>query len=156
MKWQSMIREYITTSNGKEVFRDSHKKLNGVLLLLFTILACISLVSCRTQYVALPSSHSTIEVAHRYDSISRDHVRYVFIEDGQTRISDTVTITNWKVRIDTIHTVDSIPYPVEVPVPGEMTQRQQFLYNSGLSAWLILALLALGGLIYITIKAIKR
>lgn len=121
------------------------------------LLACISMSACRSvKYVELPSSHSSIEVSLRYDSISRDHIRYQEVRDGKEQTIDSTVVNHYIVSKDTVLKVDSIPVPVPVPVPGEMTKRQQFLYNSGQIAWILFAILALAGIIYIVIKAIKR
>lgn len=150
MKWQSMIRKLNIAMTCKEGFKEQHNAHGccSALPLLFTILACISLASCRTQYIELPSSHSSIEVALRRDSITRDHYCYIFLKGDTVYKVDSIREYVEHSTTDTIVRVDSVSYPVPVPVPGDMTKRQQFLYNSGIAGWIILiAALIIGALI---------
>ena len=153
-----MIQKLSMAKIANVVYNVLPKKLTGGdALLLFMILACISLASCRSvQYIPVPSSHSSLDVSLRYDSISHTHNRFIFLKGDTVYVHETDSVEKVVKSNDTIIIRDSIPKIVPVPVPGEMTKRQAFLYNSGISAWIFLAIIFLAGLIYIIIKALKR
>lgn len=152
-----MIRKSSIAKIASELRRDLHSRdCGGLAPLLFSILVCISLASCRTtQYIPVPSSHSSIDVSLRYDSIIHTHNRFIFLRGDTVYIHETDSVEKLVKSNDTIIIRDSIPKIVPVPVPGEMTKRQAFLYNTGISAWIVLAVLALAGIIYVFVKAIK-
>lgn len=116
--------------------------------LFYVVLLILLCPACRVQQLpTVERVHHDLQIQLQYDSISRDHYRYVWLAGDTVHVTDSIFIDRWRVRTDSIVRVDSIPYPVEVPVPGEMTGRQRFLYNSGLIAWsLIIFSLILGAL----------
>lgn len=118
------------------------------------LLLLLLLVSCRTQYVALPEIHTLYHHATdlRVDSTSRDRWHEVFTRGDTVFVHDS--IDRWHYRFinttDTVHQTDSVPYPVEVP----KYIRQRNWYDRATSAgfWILLA----GILLFISIRILVR
>lgn len=84
------------------------------LLFILCLLMAISLDGCRTYVPIVDQSHD-LEVRMRYDSVSRDHVRFMYIKGDTIHKTDSVTIVRWKCRTDTITREVKMDVPVEVP-----------------------------------------
>lgn len=59
----------------------------------------------------------TIEVLQRYDSICREHYRYVYVQGDTIRIIDSIYIFQVREIHDSINIHDTIYEPVEVIPP---------------------------------------
>lgn len=131
------------------------------------LLVVIGVSSCRTQYVPMPSSHARDSVhsdLHKIvnNTIIRDSMAIRFATGiaipsgiaGQAERSgisgsspDTVFIDRWHIEIrdrvventDTLRIIarDSIPYPVEVIVPGDSPVPRVYRY----SLWFVILFL---------------
>lgn len=126
-------------------------------ILLLTIALLVG--ACKTQQPpALPSSHDhnrdSVRTEYRHDTIKIDrwHTQYqkgdtVFIHDS---------IDRWRTRHDSIdryvyvNNTDTIYQKVQVEKPYK-----QFLVNSGIALWVLIALLVAGVIIGIVIKFAK-
>lgn len=84
--------------------------------LLFTLclLMVICLDGCRTYVPILDQSHN-LDVRMRYDSVSRDHVRIMYIKGDTIHTTDSVTILRLECKSDTIIKEVKKEVPVEVP-----------------------------------------
>ena len=84
-------------------------------LYILAIAAIISAPGCRCVAPVTGVAHG-IDVRLQYDSISREHVRYVFLTGDTIHERDTIREYKWRVRTDTI--TQFVNVPVEDPRAG--------------------------------------
>lgn len=103
---------------------DENKSANRAIMLLgiiSLILFIIGATSCRS--VKVVTEYKEIEVhdtVQRVDSVFQDRIHKEYVKGDTVKIIDSVFINNFQYIYKNVEVtkVDSVPYPVEVPVPG--------------------------------------
>lgn len=100
------------------------------------------------------------DITSRFDSISRDHVRFVWLTPGERHdtlhILDSIYIDRWRVRTDSILRTDSIVRIDTIVTTVEIEKPYKaFLVKSGIALWIIVSLILLAVVAGIFIKFAK-
>lgn len=107
-------------------------------LYLLLTLAALLVSSCRTLAPISGGTH-TIEVLQRYDSICREHYRYMYITGDTIYITDSIYIDRWRIKHDSICRNDTIYVP-QYYEPDDY----QFCKRSAIGFYIGIAVMVLG------------
>ena len=143
-------------------FNDDDRRrisLYWLIIIICLVLMAVLLNSCKEiQYVTVPEVHTEYAYRDRVDSIMQHDSVYI----KEVTKGDTVWLTEYrykdryvyKMMTDTIIQVDSISYPVEVPVevPRDYTFKDKILFKfAGFGIFCLFLIL-----LYIAYRVIKN
>lgn len=130
--------------------------------LILCVLVSAILYGCRTTRQAVevvPRVIHDTHIEYVHDSIWQDRWHDRWLSGDTVFMHDSIYIEKWRTKRDTIKSVDSIPYVVEVEVPVEVEKQlsgnQVFLIRSGVALWIVLAVVLLGVIVGVAIKVSK-
>ena len=133
------------------------------LILFIPILLCM--YSCKTvQPVVVTQQHTetkdSIKTEYKHDSIYIDRWHTKYVQGDTVYIHDSIFINRYHKlqQHDSIyiHTIDSVPYPIEVTKTETVEiDKYPFLRRSGIALWVIVALFVVGVIVGIILKIRK-
>lgn len=113
-------------------------------------LALVVSSSCRVMR-PISGAHSDMTLHMQYDSICREHVRYVWLKGDTIREIDSVLIYRWRVKHDSVCLIDTLYVP-QYYEPKDY----QFCKRSAIGLYIGLTLMVLGIILYIAARIMRR